>query len=662
MLHLSHPPTTATLSSHHIDCALGSALSTDRSFALGFPMANNFPTASFSSSTALKQHTTCGASPESCNTSHRKHDLPIHGVSETIVGVLGGGQLGRMLCQAASQMAIKVIVLDPMENCPAGALSHCHVVGSYDDSVTVEEFAKSLVYRFSVLTVEIEHVNVATLEKLEQQGLDIQPKASTIRIIQDKYLQKVHFARHGIPLPKFMKIDDPESAKKAGDLFGYPLMIKRKRLAYDGRGNAVAKTEEEISSAVQSKIFASVNNLELHHNTFLELAVIVARGRDKSILCYPVVETIHRENICHIVKAPANVPLKIKKLATDVAYKAVSSLEGAGVFAVELFLTEDGQILLNEVAPRPHNSGHHTIESCFTSQYEQHLRAILGLQLGDPSMKTQAAIMYNILGEDEVATNLTGLICYRLSCLQGEPGFLLAHQLIGRALGISGATVHWYDKPEMRKQRKMGHITIVGPSMAIVKTRLKFMLNEELLNGDTSVTPRVGIIMGSDSNLPVMKDAARILTMFDIPYEVTLSYNLYSLKFVFFNHKSLVGDIYIDGLSCAGMVAALTPLPVIGVPVRASSLDGLDSLLSIVQMPRGVPVATVAINNATNAGLLAVRMLGVGDADLQASLYPFIMHALRSVRMSQYLEDTKNDVLVKAKKLEKDGWETYLNS
>ncbi|KAH7841903.1 hypothetical protein Vadar_019451 [Vaccinium darrowii] len=147
-----------------------------------------------------------------------------------------------------------------------------------------------------------------------------------------------------------------------------------------------------------------------------ELAVIVARGRDNSILCYPVVETItvnvthmlvdlyvdFRENICHIVKAPANVPLKIRKLATDVAHKAVSSLEGARVFAVELFLTEDGQILLNEVAARPHNSGHHTIESCFSSQYEQHLRAILGLQLGDPSMKTQAAIMFNILGEDEV--------------------------------------------------------------------------------------------------------------------------------------------------------------------------------------------------------------------------------------------------------------------
>ncbi|PNX84853.1 phosphoribosylaminoimidazole carboxylase chloroplastic-like, partial [Trifolium pratense] len=156
-----------------------------------------------------------------------------------------------------------------------------------------------------------------------------------------------------------------------------------------------------------------------------ELAVIVARGRDNTISCYPVVETIHRDNICHIVKAPANVKWKVRERATEVAFNAVNSLEGAGVFAVELFLTEDGQILLNEVAPRPHNSGHHTIESCYTSQYEQHLRAVVGLPLGDPSMKTPAAIMYNILGEEE-----------------GELGFQLAHQLMKRALTIPGASVH----------------------------------------------------------------------------------------------------------------------------------------------------------------------------------------------------------------------------
>uniref|UniRef100_A0A2N9FQ27 phosphoribosylaminoimidazole carboxylase n=1 Tax=Fagus sylvatica TaxID=28930 RepID=A0A2N9FQ27_FAGSY len=535
---------------------------------------------STSSSSSLK----C-VSRDSHETQPRKDDVPIHGVSELVVGVLGGGQLGRMLCQAASQMAIKVMILDPLENCPASSLSYNHMVGSFDDSATVRQFAK----RCDVLTVEIEHVDVETMEMLEQLGVDCQPKASTIRIIQ---------------------IDDLESAKRSGDLFGYPLMIKSKRLAYDGRGNAVAHSEEELSSAVAALGgFDRGLYVEKWAPFVKELAVIVARGRDNSILCYPVVETIHKENICHIVKAPANVTSDIRKRAADVAYKAVSSLEGAGVFAVELFLTGDGQILLNEVAPRPHNSGHHTIESCYTSQYEQHLRAVVGLPLGDPSMKTPAAVMYNILG----------------------------------------ASVHWYDKPEMRKQRKMGHVTIVGPSMGAVEERLKSMLKEEGFDCQSAVTPRVGIIMGSDSDLPVMKDAARILNMFGVPYEVKIV-SAHRTPEMMFSYASSAHerDIQIIIAGAGGMVAALTPLPVIGVPVRASALDGLDSLLSIVQMPRGVPVATVAINNATNAGLLAVRMLGIRDADLLA-------------RMSQYQEDTRNDVLTKAEKLEKDGWESYLN-
>ncbi|KAL9416746.1 hypothetical protein AB3S75_039856 [Citrus x aurantiifolia] len=579
----------------------------------------------------------CRASRDSNETSPaRKDDSSVHGLSETIVGVLGGGQLGRMLCQAASQLAIKVMVLDPLENCPASALSYHHMVGSFDDSATVQEFAK----RCGVLTVEIEHVDVATMEKLEQQGVDCQPKASTIRIIQDKYLQKVHFSRHGIPLPEFMEVNDLESARRAGKQFGYPLMVKSKRLAYDGRGNAVAKSEEELSSAITALGgFDRGLYVEKWAPFVKELAVIVVRGRDKSILCYPVVETIHKENICHIVKAPAAVPWKISELATDVAHKAVSSLEGAGIFAVELFWTNNGQILLNEVAPRPHNSGHHTIESCYTSQFEQHMRAVVGLPLGDPSMKTPAAIMYNLLGEAE-----------------GEHGFYLAHQLIGKALSIPGATVHWYDKPEMRQQRKMGHITIVGSSVGLVESRLNSLLKEDSSDCQSkTVLPRIGIIMGSDSDLPVMKDAAKILTMFSVPHEVRIvsAHRTPDLMFSYASSAHERGiEIIIAGAGGAahlpGMVAARTPLPVIGVPVRASALDGLDSLLSIVQMPRGVPVATVAINNATNAGLLAVRMLGLGDADLRA-------------RMQQYMEDMRDDVLTKAEKLQKDGWESYLN-
>ncbi|TYI08733.1 hypothetical protein ES332_A09G021300v1 [Gossypium tomentosum] len=579
----------------------------------------------------------CRTSRDSHETdsSRKDDDSPVHGLSEKIVGVLGGGQLGRMLCQAASKMAIKVIVLDPSENCPASALAYDHMVGSFDDSATVEEFAK----RCGVLTAETEHVDVATLEKLEQQGIDCEPKASTIRIIQDKYLQKVHFSRHGIPLPEFMEINNLEETKRAGELYGYPLMIKGKRLAYDGRGNAVAKSEGELSSAIDVLGgFGRGLYVEKWAPFIKELAVIVARGRDNSILCYPVVETIHKENICHIVKAPADVPWRIRKLANDVAYKAISSLEGAGVFAVELFLTRDGQILLNEVAPRPHNSGHHTIESCYTSQFEQHLRAVVGLPLGDPSMKTPAAIMYNLLGEDE-----------------GEPGFKVAHQLIARALEIPGATAHWYDKPEMRRQRKMGHITLVGPSVGVLEARQKSMLREEGYENRNEVAPRVGIVMGSDSDLPVMKDAARILNMFGVSTEVRIvsAHRTPELMYSYASSARERGiQVIIAGAGGAahlpGMVASLTPLPVIGVPVRASTLDGIDSLLSIVQMPRGVPVATVAVNNATNAGLLAVRMLGVGDADLLA-------------RMNQYQEDTRDYVLTKAEKLRKDGWEAYLN-
>ncbi|KAJ4906934.1 hypothetical protein Rs2_10592 [Raphanus sativus] len=575
----------------------------------------------------------CSSHEASPISEKEKEDEHVHGVSEIIVGVLGGGQLGRMLCQAASQMAIKVMILDPSKNCSASSLAYGHMVDSFDDSATVEAFAK----RCGVLTVEIEHVDVETLEKLEKQGVDVQPKASTIRIIQDKYIQKVHFSRHGIPLPEFMEISDVEGAERAGELFGYPLMIKSKRLAYDGRGNAVANSQDALTSAVTALGgFSRGLYIEKWAPFVKELAVIVARGRDGSMVCYPVVETVHRDNICHIVKAPADVPWKINKLATDVAQKAVGSLQGAGVFAVELFLTEDGQILLNEVAPRPHNSGHQTIEACYTSQFEQHLRAVVGLPLGDPSMRTPASIMYNILGEDD-----------------GEAGFRLSHRLIARALSVPGASVHWYDKPEMRKQRKMGHITLVGQSIGVLEQRLQCILSEQ--SHQVHETPRVGIIMGSDSDLPVMKDAAKILDMFGVTYEVKIvsAHRTPEMMFSYATSAHSRGvQVIIAGAGGAahlpGMVASLTPLPVIGVPVRATRLDGVDSLLSIVQMPRGVPVATVAINNSTNAALLAIRMLGISDTDLVS-------------RMRQYQEAMREENMVKGEKLKRQGWESYLN-
>ncbi|RZC54179.1 hypothetical protein C5167_013035 [Papaver somniferum] len=605
---------------------------------LGVAM-KSFKSGNGASSVQLKNHITCcRSSKEDSSSSVRQDEISVHGVSNKVVGVLGGGQLGQMLCQAASQMGIKVMVSDPLENCPASALAYGHVVGRFDDSAAVEEFAK----RCGVLTFEIEHVDVAALEKLEQEGVDCQPKASTIRIIQDKYLQKIHFSQHGIPMPEFREINDEESAREAGDSFGYPLMIKSKRLAYDGRGNAVAHTKEDLSSCVAALGgYGHGLYVEKWAPFVAELAVIVARGRDGSLSCYPVIETIHKDNICHIVKAPAEIPWKIKELATDVAQRAVRSLDGAGVFAVELFLTKDEQILLNEVAPRPHNSGHQTIESCYTSQYEQHLRAVLGLPLGDSSMKIPAAIMYNLLGEEE-----------------GEQGFALAHQLIGRALNVPGASVHWYNKPEIRKQRKMGHITIVGPSMVNVENKLKSLLSKEdkISDGLSQATPLVGIIMGSDSDLPIMKEAAKVLDIFGVPYEVRIvsAHRTPELMNVYAKsaHKRGI-QVIIAGAGGAahlpGMVASETPLPVVAVPIRGSQLGGLDSVLSMLQMPRGIPTATVGINNAENAALLAVRTLAILYPEMQA-------------RMIQYQQDMTDDVLRKGDKLMDLGWEGYLDS
>nr|ABP68414.1 aminoimidazole ribonucleotide carboxylase [Physcomitrium patens] len=583
------------------------------------------------------------------------------GLCDTVIGVLGGGQLGRMLCQAASPMGIKVSVLDPLEDCPAGNIAYHYQVGSFKDMQAVREFAKGC----GALTVEIEHVNVETLEALARENVDIEPKPFTIRIIQDKYMQKMHFKKHDVALPEFMKIDSAEEAEEAGKLFGYPLMLKSRRDAYDGRGNAVVESREALPLAI-----SSLGGIErcLYAEKWApfvkELAIMVARGRDGSIRSFPVVETTHVSNICHTVEAPARIPKEVAELAMQVAERAVGSLSGAGMFGVELFLLKDGNVLLNEVAPRPHNCGHYTIESCFVSQYEQHLRCVLGLPLGDPSMKVPAALMYNILGEAD-----------------GEEGFTIAHNIMRRAMSVPGASVHWYEKPEIRKQRKMGHITVVGPTAEVVRARMNWIINTKGIqdypkkkpsfvsgvlpsNVATALAsssedakpsgPPVGIIMGSDSDLPVMSAAAEILDSFGIPYELTVvSAHRTPERMVSYAqtaHKRGVKVIIAGAGGAAhlpGMVASLTPLPVIGVPVKGSHTDGLDSLLSIVQMPRGIPVATVAIQNATNAGLLAVRMLGVESDQIVD-------------KMAAYQNSLKDMVLEKAERLETIGWKEYL--
>ncbi|EJD00766.1 phosphoribosylaminoimidazole carboxylase [Fomitiporia mediterranea MF3/22] len=589
------------------------------------------------------------------------------------VGILGesGGQLGRMLAASASLFNIDVAILDVGDHAPAKQIvSSPPHLGHVDGSFSDPEKIKQLAAKVDVLTVEIEHVDVTVLEEITQSSriIEIHPSPATIRIIQDKLQQKQHLSDHGLSVADYMRVESTaESIESAAAHLGLPLMLKSRTLAYDGRGNYVlqdlTKTNEAVAALGGRPLYA-----ERLVSLAKELAVMVVRTTSGDIRSYPVVETVHKDNICHIVYAPfrhSNPDVAIK--ARALAEETVRTFTGAGVFGVEMFLLDDGAygvftvaslfnhtgidtILVNEIAPRPHNSGHYTIEACYTSQYENHLRAILSLPLGSTELKVQSAIMLNLLGYSNSMSEITRV----------------AHA----ALTIPGASVHLYGKRECRKGRKMGHITLVGDSDAAVRENLRPLLQAlpdatpesvemyapllpEPNSGKSASQPLVGIIMGSDSDLPVMIAAARVLDSFRVPYELTIVSAHRTPKRMTQYAGSAAGRglrVIIAGAGGAahlpGMVAAMTPLPVIGVPVKGSTLDGVDSLHSIVQMPRGIPVATVAINNSTNAALLAVRIISAS--------VPSLLEAMNS-----FIKKQEEEVYTKVTKIEEVGWEKY---
>ncbi|CAG8441608.1 16881_t:CDS:2 [Acaulospora colombiana] len=509
-----------------------------------------------------------------------------------------------------------------------------HVEGDFKDPNKIRELAQ----RADILTIEIEHVNADVLEILSKENVVIHPSPSTIRLIQDKYAQKVHLSNNNIPVVEFLEVPSRQELIEAASRFGYPLMLKSKTLAYDGRGNYVIRSEDDIKAALEALGNHKTPLYAERWAPFIkELAVMVVRRANGEVRSYPVVETVHRENICHLVVAPAQVNGLLLEKAREMAERTIRTLDGAGVFGVEMFLMSDGSIYVNEIAPRPHNSGHYTIEACETSQYENHLRSILDIPLGSTALKVSTAAMINILGKSEDIQE-----CLR-PCT--------------KALTIPGVTIHLYGKKECRKGRKMGHITTVANSIPQLFERIEPII-KVIDESDTSIPyttiqPLVGIIMGSDSDLPTMKACAEILESFDVPFELSIvSAHRTPLRMVEYAknaHKRGIKVIVAGAGGAAhlpGMVAALTPLPVIGVPVKGKILDGVDSLYSIVQMPRGVPVATVAINNSTNAGLLAVRQLGA-----------FIPNYLE--RMEQFMKKQENEVLAKVDRLEEVGWKMY---
>lgn len=352
---------------------------------------------------------------------------------ELQLGILGGGQLGRMLIQEAINYNVNVHILDPDKNAPCRKLCNRFECGSLSDFETVYNFGKDL----DMITIEIEKVNVDALEKLENEGVLVYPQSRIIRLIQDKGLQKQFFKQNDIPTAPFQLISTKENLYETS--IPLPYIQKLRKDGYDGKGVKKINSTPEIEQA-----FEEPSLVEALVDFEKEIAVIVARNDKGEITTFPLVEMEFNPeaNLVEFLIAPSTLPFEVQTQADEIAKKIAEDLQIVGLLAVEMFLTKEGEILVNELAPRPHNSGHHTIEGNITSQFAQHLRAIFNLPLGATTTRTNA-VMINLLGEPRYE----GLAKY---------------EGVEEVLAIEGIFVHLYGKKYTKPFRKMGHVCIVN--------------------------------------------------------------------------------------------------------------------------------------------------------------------------------------------------------
>jgi 5-(carboxyamino)imidazole ribonucleotide synthase len=350
------------------------------------------------------------------------------------VGVVGGGQLGRMLAEAAGPLGVELVVLDPTPDCPAAPVARDQIVADFDDEAAVLELAD----RADVLTFEIELADPELLERARSEAdVPVHPSPETLRTIQDKLVQKQTLEDEGIPVPEFRAVDDPDDLRAAMDELGAPVMLKAREGGYDGRGNLPVETPEAASEALDE--VGGTAMAEAFVDFERELSVIGVKGTD-AIRTFPAGENIHEEEILRETIAPARAAPETLERAQDVAHDILELLDGRGVYGIELFEDQSGKILVNEIAPRPHNSGHWTIEGATASQFEQHIRAVLGWPLARAESRSPT-VMTNLLGDVDSP---------RPAQLDGVETILAA----------DGAHLHWYGKREARPLRKLGHVTL----------------------------------------------------------------------------------------------------------------------------------------------------------------------------------------------------------
>lgn len=371
-------------------------------------------------------------------------------IFNTKLGIIGGGQLGKMLDLAARNWHLDIYILDPNKNCSAAAQTSQFTQGDFTDYDTLYAFGKDK----DILTIEIEKINVDALKQLEKEGVKVYPEPGVVELIQDKGLQKEFYQKHDLPSSSFILLEGKEEVleKVTNGSLSLPFVQKSRKGGYDGKGVHVVTKETDLDGLLEGPcVIEDLVDLEK------ELAVIVARNQSGEMKAFPVVEMEFNPtaNLVEFLVCPSNITEEIEKKSIELATRCIEQFDMTGILAVELFLTKSGEVLINEVAPRPHNSGHHTIEGIVTSQYEQHIRAILDCPLGSTEIQSPA-VMINILGEEGYEGNAV------FSGLED-------------CLSVEGFKLHNYGKKDTKPFRKMGHGTILDKDIEKAKEKARYI-------------------------------------------------------------------------------------------------------------------------------------------------------------------------------------------
>lgn len=381
------------------------------------------------------------------------------------VGIIGGGQLGKMISQEAKRMSLRVIVLDPTKECPASNIADEQIIADFKDQDAIIRLAQ----QSDVITYEIELANSSALKDLELRQYPVRPAPETLHIIQNKYRQKSFLRKHEIEVANFELVRSENHLYELCEKYGFPLMLKACENSYDGRGNFLIRSREHVVEAL--KYFSDSEVMLEEFVPFKkEISIMVARNPSGQVASFPVAENIHDNGILEMSKVPAGINQEIELRAIKMAEMTMRVLEGSGIFGIEMFVTRNEDVLLNEIAPRPHNSGHYTNEACSVSQFEQHLRAILDLPLIKPELLSPA-VMVNILGRER----LNGPYVIRG---------------LKRALSVPGVKLYVYGKQTSKPGRKLGHITATARTVEEAASRAtKARSGIELANEENKERP-----------------------------------------------------------------------------------------------------------------------------------------------------------------------------